>query len=111
MPTPRVGDMAHDKAHMMHGSKEELVEVVWQAGYLDEQPLLLVAHGENTAPGSDVEPALVELSNTHDGALERRDEVDVRERPVITPFVGTDDGPAPMDLHHGSVGEPHLPGD
>ena len=111
MPTPRVGDMAHGKAHRMHGLKEEFIEAVWRAGYLDEQPLLLVAHDENTAPDADVESVLVEQSDTHDAALERRDDVDVRERPVITPFVGEDDGPAPVDLHHGSVREPHLPGD
>ena len=73
--------------------------------------LLLVTHGENTAADADVEPALVKLSNTHDAALERWDEVDIRERPVITPFVGEDDGPAPVDLHHRSVRKPHLPGD
>ena len=83
----------------MHGSKEGLLEEVCRAGYLDEQPLLLVAHGENTAADADVEPALVELSDTHDAALERRDEVEIRKHPVITPFLGEDDRPVPVDLH------------
>lgn len=95
----------------MHELKEEFVEAVWRSGYLSEQPLLLVAHGEHTAPDADVEPALVELTDTHDAALERQVEVDFRERPMITPSVGEDDGPVPVDVHQGSIHESHLPGD
>ena len=95
MPTPSVGDMAHGKAHGMDRAEEELVEAIRSSGYLDQHPAVLVAHGELPSPDGDVEPALVELAEAHDAALERRDEVDVRERPMVTPVAGEDDGPAP----------------
>jgi len=50
------------------------------------EPHALVSHGEHSMVDGDIIPALVELADAKDVAVERRDEEDVRERPWSPPL-------------------------
>jgi hypothetical protein len=78
--------------------------------YLHDQAVSLIAHDGDTAADPHVVPALVELAQAHDAALERGDVEHLREGAMISPFDGKHDGASSADVNDRFVHEPNFAG-
>ena len=72
VPTPCLRHVAGGETHWMNRREDQLVQPIWGSIYLEEDALVVVVDGEDTASDVDVEPALVELSQAHDAAFQGR---------------------------------------